>query len=499
LLIRADASQEIGTGHVMRCLALAQAWKDAGGCAIFAMAGEMPDIERRLKGDGFAVSRISAKPGSEKDAALTADLAISLNVCFVVVDGYHFGVEYQDRLKKEDLHLLFIDDYGHAKSYSADLVLNQNIYARKELYRERDPRTELLLGSLFVLLRNEFKEWCGWQRNNPEIAAKILVSLGGSDPENVTLKILEALQGLTARKVEMKVVAGGGNSHISALEAASKESPSSIRLVRNAANMPELMAWADMAIISGGTTSYETAFMGLPSLITIIADNQVRVAEKLAEKGVALNLGWHHELTDACIKKTVLEMMHNQVARAAMSRIGMQLVDGRGTTRVIGAMLERIILVQKAVESDCRQIYEWANDADTRAASFNKDHIEWDTHCNWLSERLRNPDCLLLICRDDKGNSLGLVRFDLAGDETIMSINLDPNMRGQGLAVFIIIRTVAELFRRCNISRVSAFIKPQNLRSAKAFARAGFSMKGSCNMRGNEALHYLMINADLVS
>ena len=84
----------------MRCLALAQAWKDAGGSAIFAMAGEMPEIECRLKGDGFAVHRIFAKPGSEKDAALTADLAISLKACFVVVDGYHFGAEYQKRLKK---------------------------------------------------------------------------------------------------------------------------------------------------------------------------------------------------------------------------------------------------------------------------------------------------------------------------------------------------------------------------------------------------------------
>ena len=226
----------------------------------------------------------------------------------------------------------------------------------------------------------------------------------------------------------------------------------------------------------------------------IIADNQVQVAEKLAENGVAVNLGWHHELTDVSIRKTVLEMMPNWTAREAMSRIGRQLVDGRGTTRVIRAMLGRIISVREAVESDCRQIYEWANDADTRAASFNPDLIDWDTHCNWFSERLCSPDCLLLICRDDNGNSLGHVRFDLAGDETIMSINLDPNMRGRGLAVFIIIRTVAELFRRYDISRVSAFIKPQNLRSAKAFERAGFSLKGSCNIRGSDALHYLMIN-----
>ena len=482
----------------MRCLALAQAWKGAGGSAIFAMATEMPDIECRLKGDGFAVNRIFAKPGSEKDAALTADLAISLKACFVVVDGYHFVAEYQERLKKEELHLLFIDDYGHAKCYCADLVLNQNIYAREELYRERDHRTELLLGSRFVLLRKEFQNWRGWQRNNPEIAVKVLVTLGGSDPDNVTLKILEALQGLTSHEVETKVVAGGGNSHIFALERASKESPSSIQLVRNAANMSELMAWADMAIISGGTTSYETAFMGLPSLITIIADNQVPVAEKLAEKGAAVNLGWHHGLTGKIVAEMVTQLAIDRNARDAMSCIGRQLVDGRGAIRVIRAMLERVIAVRKAVENDCQQIYEWANDSDTRAASFSSGLITWDTHRNWFLEKLLNPNCLLLICSDDWGNSLGLVRFDLAGDEAVMSINLNPGARGRGLAGLIIIRTVDELFKRSNISWVSAFIKPQNLRSATAFERAGFSMKGHCNIKGNEARHYMMTNADLI-
>ena len=83
--------------------------------------------------------------------------------------------------------------------------------------------------------------------------------------------------------------------------------------------MPELLAWADMAIISGGTTSYETAFMGLPSLIVIIAANQVQVAEKLAEIDAATNLGWHHDLSRACIQKKVEDLRVNCRARESMS------------------------------------------------------------------------------------------------------------------------------------------------------------------------------------
>jgi len=104
----------------------------------------------------------------------------------------------------------------------------------------------------------------------------------------------------------------------------------------------------------------------------------------------------------------------------------------------------------------------------------------------------------LLICSDDRGNSLGLVRFDLAEDEATISINLNPIARGRGLAGFIIIRTVDLLFKRYNISRVSAFIKPQNLRSVTAFERAGFSMKGHCSISGNEAQHYILTNEYLI-
>ena len=179
-----------------------------------------------------------------------------------------------------------------------------------------------------------------------------------------------------------------------------------------------------------------------------------------------------------------------------MSRTGQQLVDGQGASRVIRAMLERMIPVRDAVESDCEQVYEWANDEATRAASFDSGPIAWDSHQNWFKERLQNPNCLLLVCGNDRGQSLGLVRFDLAGDEATISINLDPRMRGQGLAAFIIVRAVDELFKRYSILRVSAFIKPRNLRSARAFVRAGFSDVGPTNVRGHKAWQYVMNRED---
>lgn len=474
----------------MRCLALAQAWKDLGGSAIFAMSGEMPEIENKLKGDGSTVYRIAAKPGSEEDATLTADLAARQRAWFVVVDGYQFDSQYQMRLKKAGLRLLFIDDYGHAGFYMADLVLNQNVYAQEGLYKNRSLETRLLLGPAFVLLRREFWPWRGRFRKNPNTARKILITLGGSDMENVTLLILSSLQNLTSDGIEVVAVVGAGNVHSASLEASSKSANDKIKLVRNISNMPELMAWADMAIISGGTTTYETAFMGLPSLIVVIAANQIQVAEKLAEIGAARNLGWHHDLASRHIQKIVEDLRANCDARDAMSKIGRRLVDGQGTVRVITEMIGRCITVREANASDCGLIFQWANDAATRAASFQSEIIGWDTHRAWFSQRQQDPNCLMLICGDDQGNPLGLVRFDLVEDEAIISINLNPGVRGRGLSSFIIIRTVDELFKRQGISKVRAFIKPQNIPSEKAFTRAGFSRKGESFVRGNEALLY---------
>src|ERR1700675_1782319 len=114
LLIRADASLAIGTGHVMRCLALAQAWKDAGGRAIFAIAQSTPAIEERLRDERFDVERAPVPVGSVADAEETARLAHKHGALWSVIDGYEFGAEYQTNLKGHGLRVLFIDDNGHA-------------------------------------------------------------------------------------------------------------------------------------------------------------------------------------------------------------------------------------------------------------------------------------------------------------------------------------------------------------------------------------------------
>src|SRR2546423_3259746 len=204
LVVRCDASVATGTGHVMRCIALAQALQDVGGRTTFVMAQSVGGIQPRLAQESCEVRSISCVPGSEDDALQTIHLARGRQVEWIVVDGYQFGADYQRVLKAAGFKVLFLDDYGHASHYFADLVLNQNKQAKESLYSARDSHTRLLLGPEYCLLRREFKRWRGWKREIASVGHKVLVTMGGSDPDNATEIVIAALQRLP--NVEATVV-----------------------------------------------------------------------------------------------------------------------------------------------------------------------------------------------------------------------------------------------------------------------------------------------------
>ena len=286
LLIRTDASPEIGTGHVMRCLALAESWQDTGGKVFFLSAYDAPAIEDRLKKEEMPVLHIRQEAGTLGDVDETVRIAHEHGADWIVVDGYHFGAEYQKMIKDAGLSLLFIDDYGHADHYYADIVLNQNIYADMSLYKKYEPYTRFLLGAHYVLLRREFLKWSDHDRTIPEVARKILITLGGSDPDNRTRDVIEAVREADVQDREVVVVIGGSTPHYEIIHETIKNLPG-FRLVKNADNMPELMFWADVAISAGGSTCWELIFMGLPSMMISIAENQDPIVQKLHTLGIA--------------------------------------------------------------------------------------------------------------------------------------------------------------------------------------------------------------------
>jgi UDP-2,4-diacetamido-2,4,6-trideoxy-beta-L-altropyranose hydrolase len=335
LVIRADAAPHMGTGHVMRCLALAQACQDRGGRPIFAMAGGDPAIAARLAREGMALVSLASPPGSAADAAEVTQLALAAPTAWVVVDGYHFDAAYQRRLKDAGLRLLVIDDYAHAGQYHADIVVNQNLGAAAALYPRRRPGSRLLLGPAYVLLRREFLKWRDWPREIPPKAGKVLVTLGGSDPDNATLKVLKALLQVKVEGLTAMVVVGGANPHRQELQSWVRKAAPLIRLETDVEDMPRRLAWAEAAVAAPGSTAWELAFMGVPSLLLVLAENQRAKAEHLQALGVAHYLGWQQEVDSEAMAGALTQLLLSAETRAQMSRRGRELVDGQGAWRVM--------------------------------------------------------------------------------------------------------------------------------------------------------------------
>ena len=337
--IRADASRRIGTGHVMRCFALAQEAHSAGSKVTFISAEMVPLVEKKLRREGIQMLRLSSKAGSVDDAKKTVGHAHRAGLDLLILDGYRFGPSYQKRIREAGLKNLFLDDDGLKGPYEADFILNQNVHSNKKMYTGGWPGTRLLLGPRFVLLRNEFLLWKDKRKNVRKTAKRILVTLGGSDPDHVTTKVLRALQRLRTDGLQVMVVVGPGNAHSKELETLCRTSKFPVNVRKNPKSMAALMAWTDVAVTGAGSTCWELAFMGIPSLLLVIDRNQTAISRRLHQKGVAVDLGWHGRASEQKIAAELNKLLHSVSNRKKMSRLGKALVDGHGPKRVLAEVL----------------------------------------------------------------------------------------------------------------------------------------------------------------
>jgi UDP-2,4-diacetamido-2,4,6-trideoxy-beta-L-altropyranose hydrolase len=279
---------------------------------------------------------------SGADLETTLASAAAVNATCVVLDGYDFDLDYQRSLRADGCRIMVIDDMVRLPHYETDILLNQNLGAEHLDYNLNSDAT-LLLGPQYALLRREFIVWRSRLHTVPETARKILVTLGGSDPENVTLKVIKALRHLEVSRLQIRVVGGPDNPHLDELRDAAAAFPGRLELLTYVADMAPLMAWADMAVTGAGSTCWELACVGLPAVAIVIAQNQRVVADGLGAAGVILNLGWHEETSTERIASNVESLLYSAFRRLRMSQQGRVLVDGKGADRSAAALSARCI------------------------------------------------------------------------------------------------------------------------------------------------------------
>ena len=492
LLVRADAGNYMGTGHVMRCLALGEAWQDLGGDVVVFSKNLPQLLADRLEEERFRLEAIRASPGSDSDADQTATAALSMKAPAVVVDGYHFSDSYLRRIRNSGCRAIVIDDLG--QSASADMIVNQNLHASVDDYTNSAADSSILAGCRFALLRREFREQRQQANRVRQSPDRVLVSCGGSDPQNATIRILESLDHFALKTLEVVAVVGGSNDRIDQLRELSESLSVNIRINHNCRDMASVMNWADIAIVAAGSTCWELACLGVPMIAVITADNQVRLAQSVEENGLGWNAGRVEQLSPHCIPRILARLKSDGVQLSRASGAGRSCVDGHGAIRVARTLADPTLNLRPACLDDSRLLWLWRNDETVRQASFSTDLIPKEDHHQWLESQLQRGRCQILIAENDKGQSVGQVRLDLEDQRAVISVSIATEFRAFGYGTALIRAATNRAFFYHRLEFVDAFIRDDNKTSQAAFMKAGYYRQSGALAEENSGLHFVARN-----
>lgn len=482
--IRTDASSQIGTGHLARCQTLADALAQRGAQIRFVCRHLTEGAQERLQAAGHAVMRIdgAGEPddlphaawlgGSQaEDAARTCAVLASFAPDWLIVDHYALDARWERALREQALRIMAIDDLAD-RDHACDLLLDQNLYADMAArYAGRVPASaRRLLGPRYALLRPEFRAMRGRHRDGG--VRRVLVFFGGVDAANQTGRVIALLPRALSAQVAVDVVIGAAHPYRAAIEAACAQAGYGCHV--QTGRMAELMAAADLAIGAGGTAVWERACVGLPALVWPVADNQREQLATAADAGL-LHAPLHADHEDEALLRQIAALCESLHLLRALSAVGAATVDGAGSARVCRALGCTGVTMRPVAVADGDCLFAWRNREAVRRVSRNRDPITRAAHDAWLAETLGRADRLLLV-GERNGQALGVVRFDLAGDEAEVSIYLSPGEHGAGAGGDLL--AAAErwltLERPAGVCKIRAEVAGHNASSRHMFLSAGY-------------------------
>ncbi len=361
IVFRADSSQEIGSGHIMRCLTLADALKEKGWRTLFICRDFAGKIGSLVRDKGHEVVYLLQSPDGpdgydrvphaawlgttwQQDASDTAAVLqkhFGRPVDWLVVDHYALDVWWEEELRPYTKKIMVIDDLAD-RPHACDLLLDQNLY--EDMERRYDglvpPETVKLLGPCYALLRPEFYRERRNLRQRDGTVRQILVFFGGSDMTNETLKALKAIIMLDRPDIAVDVVVGSANPHQEEIADFCQDMPQ-VALHCQINNMAELMAQANLAIGAGGSTTLERCYLGLPAITLVVAMNQFATTAAVAKAGAIVNLGWHNDVNAEDIAVVVKELTRNPDSLIELGGVALNLTGERnyGTHLIIKELL----------------------------------------------------------------------------------------------------------------------------------------------------------------
>lgn len=472
----------------MRCLTLADTLKRQGAQIRF-VSRELPAHLRDMlaaKGMELVLLESESSPAAVDDLAHSHwlgtsqahDVQATIKAIsdqswdWMVVDHYSLDARWEGSLRLVVKRILVIDDLADRR-HDCDILLDQNLYAGMQTrYEGKVPsHCQLLLGPRYALLRDEFRSFREQVKPRDGLVKKLLVFFGGVDAENHTSLAIEAIAGLSADGLHVDVVIGAQHPCRSAIEERCAKLKYTCHVQTR--RMAELMADADLAIGAGGSSTWERCCLGLPALSLCIAENQRKQIADAAEYGLLYAPSGVGDVLNM-LKSHTQALLENPPLLRLISNNAIETVDGKGVERVANALGASAIEIRKATDMDSRNLFEWRNHPAIRSVSRNSAIICWEDHQSWLATTLADKDRILLIGYIES-HPIGVVRFDMQGNEAEVSIYLVPKDGLAGLGGNLLLR--AEHWLRLNrpdIRYVRAEVLGNNLRSQQLFLGANY-------------------------
>ncbi|WP_154140339.1 UDP-2,4-diacetamido-2,4,6-trideoxy-beta-L-altropyranose hydrolase [Photobacterium damselae] len=449
IVFRVDSSINIGSGHIMRCLVLADELNKLECSIYFACLPQEGDLISYVKQRGYDVVLLSSPLNplipindsdykawllrSSKEDALDF-IELVENADIVITDHYSIGREWQSYVRKYlNCFIVAIDDL--VREHDADLIIDQTL---GRLANEYSGKARVLAGSQYAMLAPNFsglRQEAISRTLSSNISPKVLVSMGGIDKPNATLHVLQSLVEIS--RARLTVLLSPRSPNYASVKTWCEQYPNVFHKDFEE-NMAKLMMKHDIAVGAPGTTSWERACLGLPSILIPLAENQRTICEQLL-------------LNDAIVCVSLediaegLDEAYNTILDNWLSfvKANLKLCDGLGVKRIAFEIRQLMnkefnlnLQLVPASKEDIRMVYEWQCHPKTRQFSLTQNIPTWEEHQRWMIRKLQSSTDYFYLVEDKKtGCKLGVLRLDMMEPEHyLVSIYIAPDCHGQGVA-----------------------------------------------------------------
>ena len=496
-VFRTDGGTHIGIGHVMRCKTLADALAQAGGQCHFLMRTHEGHLAEMIRAGGHGVTLLAldgapygdhpARPAHapwlsgawQADARASREAMASLKPDWLIVDHYALDATWEREVLTPGCRLLAIDDLAD-RPHLADVLLDQNLGRSADDYESHVPSDcTVFVGPAYALLRPEFAaaREAALERRKGAKLGSLLITLGGVDQDNVTGTVLEALSHIDLPKtLHVTVVMGASAPWLEKIHAQAAQMPFPVRVLADVSNMAELMTQADLCIGAAGSTAWERAALGLPTLLMVLADNQRSGAQALIATGAALDLPAGTALAPTLSKH--LDALKTPAFYANLVRISTDLSEAQGVPMLCAHLSSARITLRKARMDDAQFVWRSRHEGEAWRYFKSPHPVALETHLEWFAQALQTGDLSLFIASSDISGTprdIGYLRLDLkAGTQDAeISLSLAQDARAHGLGRALIAKGRLRA-KQMGLARLHAVVHQDNAASKKAFYACGF-------------------------